>query len=196
MFTGIIENMNEVICLTNEKSNLHITFKSPITHELTIDQSVCHNGVCLTIIDINNDNYIVTIIKETLDKTNLGLLKVGDKVNVERSLQINSRIDGHIVQGHVDQISKCLNIEEIEGSFIFMFDYSKDNKNLIVKKGSICINGVSLTVVDVEESFFSVAVIPYTYENTIFCFLKKGDMVNIEFDVFGKYVNKVLDGRV
>lgn len=196
MFTGIVENMNEVIFLRNEKSNLDITFQSPITHELAIDQSISHNGVCLTIIDINNDNYTVTVIKETLDKTNLGLLKVGDKVNIERSLQINSRIDGHIVQGHVDQISTCLNIEDIEGSFIFMFDYSIENKNLIIKKGSICINGVSLTVVDVEESFFSVAVIPYTYEHTNFCLFKKGEMVNIEFDVFGKYVNKILNDRV
>ncbi|MEE2931228.1 MAG: riboflavin synthase [Bacteroidota bacterium] len=196
MFTGIIENMNEVICLRNEESNLHITFKSAITHELSVDQSVAHNGVCLTIIDINNDNYTVTAIKETLDKTNLGLLKVGDKVNIERSLQINSRLDGHIVQGHIDQISKCLNIEEKEGSFIFMFDYSKENKNLIVKKGSICINGVSLTVMDVEDTFFSVAVIPYTYENTNFCLFNKGEMANIEFDVFGKYVNKILEDRV
>ncbi len=196
MFTGIIENMNDVIHLRNDEKNLHITFKSSITHELTIDQSVSHNGVCLTIVDVNNDNYTVTAIKETLDKTNLGLLKIGDKVNIERSLQINSRIDGHIVQGHVDQISKCLNIQEAEGSYIFMFDYNEDNKNLIVRKGSICINGVSLTIMDVEDTFFSVAVIPYTYENTNFYLFNKGDMVNIEFDVFGKYINKILDNRL
>ncbi len=188
MFTGIIEELAEVRSLQTEQENLHITLKSSITSELKIDQSVAHNGVCLTVVKIENDQYTVTAIKETLDKANIGDLKVGDKVNMERSMVMNGRIDGHIVQGHVDQTATVLKIEEDHGSWKFGFDYDSKQGNLTVPKGSITINGVSLTVVDSVPGYLSVAIIPFTIEHTNFHTFKIGTRVNLEFDVIGKYV--------
>ena len=192
MFTGIIENIGEVSNLKKELDNLHITVKSGITSELKIDQSVAHNGVCLTVVAIDNDEYTVTAIKETLDKTNLNTLKVNDKVNLERAMKLGDRLDGHIVQGHVDQIAVCTNVEEANGSWVFTFSYNFDeNKNLTIEKGSVTVNGTSLTVVNSKKDSFSVAIIPYTYEHTNFNTFKNGTVVNLEFDVLGKYVAKL-----
>jgi len=192
MFTGIIEDIGEVSKLKKELDNLHITIKSGITSELKIDQSVAHNGVCLTVVAINNDEYTVTAIKETLDKTNLNTLKVNDKVNLERAMKLGDRLDGHIVQGHVDQTATCTNMEEANGSWIFTFGYDFDiNSNLTIEKGSITINGTSLTVVNSKKDSFSVAIIPYTFEHTNFNTFEKGTVVNLEFDVLGKYVAKL-----
>ena len=190
MFTGIIEQIAEVVKVENEGSNLNITLKSNITKELKIDQSVAHNGVCLTVVDIDGDKYMVTAIKETLDKSNLGLLKVGSKVNMERCMKLGDRLDGHMVQGHVDQTAKCTEIKEEKGSYVFTFKH-KESDNMTVGKGSVCVNGVSLTVVNSKDTSFSVAVIPYTFEHTNFKTLKIGDMVNIEFDILGKYISKM-----
>lgn len=188
MFTGIIEELAVVVALQNEQENLHITLKSSITSELKIDQSVAHNGVCLTVVHIEKDNYTVTAIKETLDKANIGDLAVGDKVNIERSMVMNGRIDGHIVQGHVDQTASVIGILEDSGSWKYSFDYDSSPGNLTVPKGSITINGVSLTVVDSKPGHLSVAIIPYTIAHTNFHTFKIGTRVNLEFDVIGKYV--------
>jgi riboflavin synthase len=190
MFTGIIESISTVVSLKNEGNNLNISCKSEITNELKIDQSLSHNGVCLTVVKIEDDIYTVTAIKETLEKSNLGGLKIGDKVNLERSIRLGDRIDGHIVQGHVDQKAKCTNIVEENGSWLFSFKY-KTSDNITVEKGSVCVNGVSLTVVNSGDNNFSVAIIPYTYNHTNFNTFEVGTVVNIEFDIVGKYIGKM-----
>jgi|TARA_B100001778_G_scaffold83464_1_gene67733 riboflavin synthase len=191
MFTGIIENMAEVIDVQTNKNNLDILFKCDLLSELKVDQSISHNGVCLTVADISNDTYLVNVVKETIDKSNFSSLKVGDKVNIERSMMINDRLDGHIVQGHVDQIAKCVSIEEQGGSYNMSFKYEKSD-NITVEKGSICVNGISLTVCNSKENTFSVAIIPYTWDNTNLKNIKVGDTVNLEFDIVGKYIAKLL----
>ena len=190
MFTGIIEQLAEVVALKKEGGNLHISLKSTITSELKIDQSMAHNGVCLTIVGIDGDNYTVTAIKETLEKSNLGLFQVGSKVNLERCLQMGGRFDGHIVQGHVDQMAICTEIKEENGSHLFTFEH-KQSDNITVEKGSVCVNGVSLTVINSKDNSFSVAIIPYTFEHTNFQNIAIGDEVNIEFDTLGKYIAKM-----
>ena len=192
MFTGIIETLAKVEKIDKENSNVTFTFSSSIGKELSIDQSVAHNGVCLTVVYLNGPKYKVTAIDETLKRTNLGKLKVDDVVNLERCMSVNARFDGHIVQGHIDTTGVCTKINNLDGSWEFVIEYSKDEKNVTVEKGSITINGVSLTVVDSSDSSFSVHVIPYTFENTNFKTLKVGDTVNLEFDVVGKYVAKFL----
>lgn len=188
MFTGIIESIAEVVEIKRSQSNIIFGFKCSFTNELKIDQSVAHNGVCLTVVEITNDTYFVTAIAETLSKTNLGYLQVGSKVNIERCMVAGSRLDGHIVQGHVDETATLAQIDEVDGSWIFYFLYDKNSQHYTVTKGSICVNGVSLTVVESSKGSFSVAIIPYTYEHTIFQYLKVGDTVNLEFDILGKYV--------
>jgi riboflavin synthase len=198
MFSGIIEQLGEVVTLQKEKNNLHITVKTFFDAEnclndiLKIDQSIAHNGVCLTVIDIKDAAYTVTAIEETLSKTNLGILKLGDKINLERCMKLGDRLDGHIVQGHVDQTAICKNIEELDGSWKFTFEYDASQNNITVEKGSICVNGVSLTVVNSKENCFSVCIIPYTFEHTNFCNLKIGTIVNLEFDIIGKYISKLI----
>ncbi|MFD2587472.1 riboflavin synthase [Croceitalea marina] len=192
MFTGIIETLGKVKDLKKEGENLHITITSNITSELKIDQSVAHNGVCLTVVAIDNDSYTVTAIQETLDKTSLGQLKVSDKVNLERAMVLGARLDGHIVQGHVDQTAICQSVEEKDGSWIFTFSYDSSLNNVTIEKGSITIDGTSLTVVDSKKDRFSVAIIPYTYEHTRFNTYKEGTLVNLEFDVIGKYVARLM----
>ncbi|MEZ7929272.1 MAG: riboflavin synthase, partial [Flavobacteriales bacterium] len=179
MFTGIIEQIAEVVKVESEGSNVHISLKSTITSELKIDQSVAHNGVCLTVVKINGDEYIVTAIKETLDKSNIGLLVVGSKVNIERCLKVGDRLDGHMVQGHVDQTAKCVEVKKENGSYVYTFKH-KESDNMTVEKGSVCVNGISLTVVNSKDTSFSVAIIPYTHEHTNFHELKEGSVVNIE----------------
>ena len=191
MFTGIIETLGSVTNVEKEQENLHLTIKSTITHELKIDQSVAHNGVCLTVVAINNDEYTVTAIKETLDKTNIGFLKTNNIVNLERAMKLGDRLDGHIVQGHVDETGVCTNIKDENGSTVYTFEYTSDKNNVTIEKGSITINGVSLTVVNSTKNGFSVAIIPYTWENTTFKTLQIGDTVNLEFDVIGKYVARL-----
>lgn len=191
MFTGIIENMAEVVDVKTNKNNLDILFKSPLLPELKVDQSISHNGVCLTVADISKETYLVNVVKETIDKSNFSSLKVGDVVNVERSMMLNDRLDGHIVQGHVDQIAECISIDENGGSYIMTFTYEKSN-NVTVEKGSICVNGISLTVCNSQENSFSVAIIPYTWQNTNLKKIKIGDTVNLEFDIVGKYIAKLL----
>ncbi|MDY2586200.1 riboflavin synthase [Winogradskyella aquimaris] len=195
MFTGIIEDLGIIKNLENEGDNLHINVSTSITTELKVDQSVAHNGVCLTVVSIDGDDYTVTAIKETLDKTNLGKLKKGDAVNIERAMKLGDRLDGHIVQGHVDQTAECTSILEENGSWLFTFKYNQDQNNITIEKGSITINGVSLTVVNSKLSEFSVAIIPYTYQHTTFKYLKVGDRVNLEFDVIGKYVKRLNELR-
>lgn len=190
MFTGIIETKGEVVSIIKDGSNLDISLKSDITNELKIDQSVSHNGVCLTVVKIDNDIYTVTAIKETLEKSNMGLLEVGDQINLERSMRLGDRLDGHIVQGHVDQKAKCTKVVEENGSWVFSFKY-KNSDNITVEKGSVCVNGVSLTVVNSLDNDFSVAIIPYTYEHTNFNTFKLDTVVNIEFDIVGKYIGKM-----
>ncbi|MBT8185092.1 MAG: riboflavin synthase [Eudoraea sp.] len=192
MFTGIIEVIGEVKQLRKEGENLQITIATPMASELKIDQSVSHNGVCLTVVDAASEEYTVTAIEETLNKTTLRLLKQGDKVNLERGMQLGARLDGHIVQGHVDQKGTCSGIEEKEGSWIFEFNYDSAGKNVTIEKGSITVDGVSLTVVDSGTDHFSVAIIPYTYEHTVFKNYEIGTEVNLEFDVIGKYVARLL----
>lgn len=192
MFTGIIESAAIVKQIVHEGTNVHYTLESKITPELKIDQSLAHNGVCLTVVAIVDNTYTVTAIKETLDKTNLHSLKQGDIVNLERAMIMNARLDGHIVQGHVDQTGVCTNVIERDGSWEYTFEHNTEQGNVTIEKGSICINGVSLTVVNSKENGFSVAIIPYTYENTGFKQLKKGDKVNLEFDVIGKYVKRLM----
>ena len=191
MFTGIIENMAEVIDVKPNKNNLDITFKSDLLSELKVDQSISHNGVCLTVADISNETYLVNVVKETIDKSNFDSISVGDMVNVERSMMLNDRLDGHIVQGHVDQIAECVSIDEKGGSYVMTFKYKK-SENITVEKGSICINGISLTVCNSKENTFSVAIIPYTWDNTNLKNINVGDTVNLEFDIVGKYIAKLL----
>jgi riboflavin synthase len=192
MFTGIIESLGEVQQLERDGGNLHISINSSITQELKIDQSVAHNGVCLTVVALDGNAYTVTAIDETLQKTNLGEFKVGDKVNLERAMILGSRLDGHIVQGHVDQTGKCIAVLDKDGSWFFTFEYDTSQNNVTIEKGSITIDGVSLTVVDSGKNTFSVAIIPYTYENTRFNAYKVGSTVNLEFDVIGKYVARIM----
>lgn len=192
MFSGIVEEAAKVVRLDKEKDNLHITVSCSFADKLKIDQSVAHNGVCLTVVDLKEGEYTVTAIKETLQKTNLGLLEVGDKINLERSMRLEALLDGHIVQGHVDQTAVCTSIEEVNGSWYFTFKYDPSLGNITVEKGSISVNGVSLTVVNSKDDEFSVAIIPYTYEHTNFHQFKVGTVVNLEFDILGKYVTKLM----
>ncbi|WP_104735147.1 riboflavin synthase [Hanstruepera ponticola] len=195
MFTGIIETIGEVKELKQDQSNIHITIASNITSELKIDQSVAHNGVCLTVVSIKDDTYTVTAIDETLAKTNLYMLSKGSAINLERAMKLGDRLDGHIVQGHVDQTAICESIEESDGSWIFTFTYDKSLNNITIEKGSITVNGVSLTVVNSKTNSFSVAIIPYTFLNTTFKYIKPGNVVNLEFDVVGKYVKKLFENN-
>lgn len=191
MFTGIVEGLGVVKKIEKEGENIHFTIESPFTDELKIDQSVAHNGCCLTVVGIDGSEYVVTAILETLEKTNLGQWTEGTKVNLERCMVMNGRLDGHIVQGHVDQIGFCKGVDFREGSWFFDFEYDQNQKNITIEKGSICINGVSLTVVNSGIHHFSVAIIPYTYEHTNFHLIEKGDTVNLEFDMIGKYISKL-----
>lgn len=193
MFTGIIEQLGIVKSIRKEDNNIHFTIEAPFTNELKIDQSVAHNGCCLTVVEIDQKQYVVTAIQETLDKTNLKDWTIGTKVNLERCMQMNGRLDGHIVQGHVDSVATCVNIEDQSGSWKYTFEYTTDQ--VTVEKGSITINGTSLTVVDSLPKSFSVCIIPYTYEHTNFHQLKVGDSVNLEFDIIGKYVAKLLANK-
>ena len=195
MFTGIIEALGVVTNLKQEQGNLIITVKSEIANELKIDQSVAHNGICLTVTYINNNEYNITAIKETLSKTNLKSIKIGDQVNLERAMKLGDRLDGHIVQGHVDQVGICKSVIKEDGSWTFKFEYDIDKNNITIEKGSITINGVSLTVVNSGFNTFCVAIIPYTFEHTNFNVVKVGDAVNLEFDVLGKYIQKLLGAR-
>lgn len=193
MFSGIVEEAAPVVKLEKDQDNLHITMKCSFTQELKIDQSISHNGVCLTVVKINGNEYTVTAIKETLDKSNLGLLKPGDKVNLERSARLDGRLDGHMVQGHVDQTAVCTAFEESGGSWYYTFEYEPlQDEYLTVEKGSVSVNGVSLTVVNSQSRSFQVAIIPFTYEVTNFHQIRKGTVVNIEFDILGKYIAKIL----
>jgi len=196
MFTGIIETLGRVEKLEKEQSNLNVTIATPLAKELKVDQSVSHNGVCLTVVEQNEDSYTVTAIEETLNKTNLGTWSEGDLVNLERGMQLGARLDGHIVQGHVDLTARCTAIEEVDGSWSFTFEYDPSLSQVTIEKGSITVDGVSLTVVDSKNNGFSVAIIPYTYENTCFKTYKVGSVVNLEFDVIGKYVARLLELRV
>ena len=194
MFTGIIENLSEIKEINKEGDNLSISLISEITNELKIDQSLSHNGVCLTVVDINNNIYKVTAIKETILKSSIKDWKIGDIINIERAMKLGDRLDGHMVQGHVDQTAKCTKISEENGSWYFYFEYQRSS-NLTIEKGSISINGVSLTIVESMDNGFSVAIIPYTYDNTNFKNIKVGDLVNIEFDMIGKYIHKIIKAQ-
>ena len=193
MFTGIIECIATVVKVEKNKGNLDISLKSGITNELKIDQSLCHNGVCLTVVDIDNDVYTVNVISESIERSNFDEIIPGDTVNIERSMSVNSRFDGHIVQGHVDEVAVCTEVKETDGSWKYVFKHSKNN--ITVEKGSITINGVSLTVVDSTENSFSVAIIPYTYNNTNFNQINVGTKVNLEFDILGKYISKMINKK-
>jgi riboflavin synthase len=195
MFTGIIETLGIIKEIKKNKDNLDITVHCPMVHELKVDQSVAHNGVCLTVVSIEKDQYTVTAIKETIEKTNLGDWKINDLVNLERAMKLDARLDGHIVQGHVDQTGICKNIEETNGSWRYTFLYDKNLNNITIEKGSITVNGVSLTVVDSKRDEFSVAIIPYTYEHTNFKDFVVGSKINLEFDVIGKYVSRLYSLR-
>ena len=195
MFTGIIETIGKVISIQSEDTNLHFQIESNISNELKIAQSVSHNGVCLTVVATNPASFTVTAVAETLSKSNIGNLKVGDEVNLERCTLVGSRLDGHIVQGHVDQTATCLSIQNEQGSWIFTFQYNSAQGNITVEKGSITVNGISLTVFDSKDDQFSVAIIPYTFENTTLKHINAGDTVNLEFDIIGKYVAKIMEGR-
>ena len=197
MFSGIVEEYAEVVKIVKDQENLHLTLKCSFVDELKIDQSVSHNGVCLTVVDIQNGTYTVTAMKETIERSNIGLLKEGDKVNVERSMMMNGRLDGHIVQGHVDQTANCIAVDDAEGSWYYTFRYKFDKEMakrgyFTVDKGSVTVNGVSLTVCNPTEDTFQVAIIPYTYEHTNFHTLKVGSVVNIEFDIIGKYLSRMM----
>lgn len=192
MFSGIIESLGKIIAIASEKGNLTFKIESSLTNELKIDQSLAHNGVCLTVVNIQNSFYEVTAIDETLQKTNLGKLKTNEWVNLERCIRLNDRLDGHLVQGHIDQTGICTQVEDKNGSWYYTFEYDVSLGNVTVEKGSICVNGVSLTVVNSTLIGFSVAIIPYTYQNTTFQFLKKGDSVNLEFDILGKYIARLM----
>ncbi|HPX05226.1 MAG: riboflavin synthase [Bacteroidales bacterium] len=192
MFSGIVEEPATVVALEKDRENLHITLSCSFVGDLKIDQSIAHNGVCLTVVSHDAEKYTVTAIKETLEKSNLGLLNVGDKVNVERSMRIDSLLDGHMVQGHVDQTAVCTAISEADGSWYFTFEYDPTKGNITVEKGSVSVNGVSLTVVNSQKGSFQVAIIPFTYEHTNFHQFKVGSVVNLEFDIVGKYISKLL----
>lgn len=197
MFSGIIEEFAEVKAIVKELDNVHLTLSCSFVDELKIDQSVAHNGVCLTVVRIENGTYTVTAMKETLDRSNLGLLKVGDKVNVERSMLMNGRLDGHIVQGHVDQTARCIQVEDANGSYVYTFQYDFDLEMarrgyLTVDKGSVTVNGVSLTVCNPTDNTFQVCIIPYTYEHTNFHTIQVGSVVNLEFDIIGKYLSRMM----
>jgi len=193
MFSGIVEEAAPVVKIEKEKDNIHITMRCSFTHELKIDQSISHNGVCLTVVRKEGDTYTVTAIRETLDKTNLGLLKPGDEVNLERSTRLDGRLDGHMVQGHVDLTATCISVREAEGSWYYTFEYEpKSPEHLTVEKGSVSVNGVSLTVVNSKDKSFEVAIIPFTHEVTNFHQIKKGSVVNVEFDILGKYIAKIV----
>lgn len=191
MFTGIIEEVGKVAAIQNEGTNVHFEIESQLTPELKIDQSVAHNGVCLTVVSLSEKTYTVTAIKETLEKTNLSSWRVGSLVNLERAMKLGDRLDGHLVQGHVDQTAVCKEVKEENGSWYFTFTYTTAEGNVTIEKGSITVNGVSLTVVNSGEGFFSVAIIPYTFAHTTFQTLKVGDTVNLEFDVIGKYIKRL-----
>jgi riboflavin synthase len=193
MFTGIVEEIGKITDLKKSGNNLDIKVEAKMTPELKIDQSVSHNGICLTVVSISEHEYMVTAINETLEKTNLGNLEIGDPVNLERGMKLGDRLDGHIVQGHVDQTAQCKEIKEADGSWIFTFEYDPEIGNITIEKGSITVNGVSLTVVNSRKNEFSVAIIPYTYNNTTFINLKVGEKVNLEFDVIGKYVKRITE---
>jgi riboflavin synthase len=195
MFTGIIENIGKITAIEKQDANITFSVQSSLSHELKIDQSVAHNGVCLTVVDVQGDVHKVTAIHETLQKSNFKNLSIGDELNLERCLKLDGRLDGHMVQGHVDQTAICTRRINQEGSWLFTFEYDSSINNITVEKGSICINGVSLTVVDSQRNSFSVAIIPYTFEHTVFKNIKIGDEVNIEFDVLGKYVARWMELR-
>lgn len=196
MFSGIIENMATVVAVKRDKENIDLTLECPFAGELSIDQSVAHNGVCLTVVALEGNTYTVTAMKETLDRSNLGLLKEGDKVNVERSMMLNGRLDGHIVQGHVDQTATCIDKRDADGSTYYTFEYRLDREMarkgyFTVDKGSVTVNGVSLTVCEPTDNTFTVAIIPYTHDHTNFCNIEEGTIVNIEFDILGKYIARL-----
>ena len=195
MFTGIVETMGKIVAINRDQSNIHFTVETPLAKDLQIDQSMAHDGVCLTVVKVDKDKnqYVVTAIQETLDKTCLREWKEGYEVNLERSMSMGERLDGHIVQGHVDQTATCIGVEETDGSWKYTFEYDKSKNNITVEKGSISVNGTSLTVVDSKPNQFSVAIIPYTHEFTNFHNFKNGTIVNLEFDVFGKYVARLLE---
>ena len=188
MFTGIIESLGKITDLKVDRGNIDFTIESNISKDLKVDQSVSHNGVCLTVTETNNNTHTVTAVKETLDKSSLTNFSVNDLINLERAMKLGERLDGHLVQGHVDGVAKCLGVSVNDGSWIYIFEFDISNEMLLIEKGSICINGVSLTVFDIAENTFKVTIIPYTYENTSFKTLKEGDVVNIEFDMIGKYL--------
>ena len=197
MFSGIVEECARVTGIMKEQENVHFTLQCSFVDELKIDQSVAHNGVCLTVVRIQDGCYTVTAMKETLERSNLRLLKVGDEVNVERSMMMNGRLDGHIVQGHVDQTAVCAEVKEADGSWYYTFEYAFDKEMarqgyMTVEKGSVCVNGVSLTVCNSQQNSFQVAIIPYTHDNTNFCQIEKGTVVNLEFDIVGKYISKMM----
>lgn len=192
MFSGIVEETGKVVNIEKDQENVHFTLECSFAKELKVDQSLSHNGVCLTVVEANNKSYKVTAIKETLIKSNLGLLKIGDKVNLERSMKPDSLLDGHIVQGHVDQTAKCIKVEEADGSWYYTFEYDQSMGNITVEKGSVSVNGVSLTVVNSKDNTFQVAIIPFTYDITNFHTFKEGTIVNLEFDVIGKYIQKIV----
>ncbi|MBA3971852.1 MAG: riboflavin synthase [Bacteroidetes bacterium] len=192
MFSGIIEGSGELTAIQKDQNNIHLSVRSDFTSELKIDQSIAHNGICLTVVDIKNDIYTVTAIDETIKKTNIGSIAIGDKMNLERCLKVGDRLDGHIVQGHVDQTAVCKEVKEQNGSWMFTFEYDAAQNNITVEKGSICVNGVSLTVVDSKNNSFSVCIIPYTFEHTNFKTIKAGTIVNLEFDILGKYISKLV----
>jgi riboflavin synthase len=197
MFSGIVEEAAQVVNLEKEKDNLHITMKCSFVSELKVDQSISHNGVCLTVVRKDNDTYTVTAIKETLDKSNLGLLKPGDKVNLERSTRLDGRLDGHMVQGHIDQTAVCTNVKDAGGSWYYTFEYKPVQDDYItVEKGSVSVNGVSLTVVNSKPESFEVAIIPFTWEVTNFHQIKKGTVVNLEFDILGKYIARIVKQQI
>lgn len=194
MFSGIVESMAEVVAIHTDRQNKDFTLRSPFAEALKIDQSVAHNGVCLTVVRIEGDCYTVTAMKETLDRSNLGLLQVGDRVNVERSMRPDALLDGHIVQGHVDQTARCTKREDADGSWYFTFEYEPQGGGMTtVEKGSVAVNGVSLTVCDPTPSSFRVAIIPYTFEHTNFCTIEEGSVVNLEFDIVGKYIARLME---
>ena len=198
MFSGIVEETAKVIALVKDQDNLHITMTCTFVEELKIDQSISHNGVCLTVVKKKNNTYTVTAIRETLEKSNLGLLQAGDEVNLERSMRMDGRLDGHIVQGHVDQTAICTKVDEADGSWYYTFEFEsiKDQPGyMVVEKGSVCVNGVSLTVVNARNNSFQVAIIPFTHQVTNFHYFKPGSVVNLEFDILGKYIARILQGQ-
>ncbi|MFK7932828.1 MAG: riboflavin synthase [Saprospiraceae bacterium] len=192
MFTGIIEQLGTVKKLEQEGTNVHFTIEADLAKEVQIDQSVAHNGVCLTVVEITDNQYVVTAIEETLQRSNIGKLEAGSRINLERAMMANARLDGHIVQGHVDATGTCIDIKEVDGSWYFKFKYTLTPEHILVDKGSVCVNGVSLTVVEPKDDTFSVAIIPYTYEHTNFKDFKIGDTVNLEFDIIGKYIARYM----